>query len=109
MAYLQDYVFLDSNSTVTTSEPLTVNSKAETLKLSVTGTGTLAVTVEGKVSSLTSSFYSIGAIKLEDNTVVSEITAEGIYAVDVQGIAQVRIVNGGSAGDVTVIGVVAGR
>ena len=108
MAYLQNCIFLDSDSTVTTSEPLYVNSKAETLKLSVTGSGTLDVTVEGKIVSLAPSYYDIASVKLDDYTVVSKITAEGIYAVDVQGIAQVRIVNGGSAGDVTVIGVVVG-
>ena len=35
-----------------------------------------------------------------------DITAEGLYAVDVQGIKEVEIVNGGNAGDVTVFGVV---
>ena len=109
MAYLQHCIFLDTDSTVTTSVPLTINSKAETMKLSVEGAGTLDVTIEGKIVPLAPDYYDIAAVKLADYTVVAKIEAAGLYAVDVQGLAQVRIVNGGSAGDVTVVGVVVGQ
>ena len=106
MAYLQNFVFLDENSTVTTSNPLVINSSAETLKLSVAGSGTLNVTVKGKIDRDAADFYDMASVKLEDYSVVATITAEGLYAVDVQGIKEVEIVNGGNAGDVTVFGVV---
>ena len=108
MTYLQNFVFLDNNSTVTTSNPLIINSKASTLKLSVAGSGTIDVTVKGRIDRDTATYYDMAAIKLEDFTTVAKIVAEGLYAVDVEGIKEVEIVNGGSAGSVKVLGIVVG-
>lgn len=106
--YLQDFLFLDDQSTVTTSNTLIVNSKAETMKLSVEGNSTIDVTVKGKVNRDSADFYELGAIKLADFGTVASISEAGLYAVDVQGIKELQIVNGGNAGDVTVFGVVVG-
>ena len=104
--YLQDFVFLDDSSTTGTSNPLLVNSKAETIKLSVEGANTLDITVQGKVDIKSATFFDLAVINLSDFSTSESITASGLYAVDAQGIKEIRVVNGGTAGSVKVMGVV---
>lgn len=106
--YLQNFVFLDENSSSTTSNSLVVNSNAETLKLSVitlsSGT-TPSITVQGMVDRDAAQWFNLAVIKLADYSVASTITAEGIYAVDAQGVKELRVVSGTAAGSVKVMGV----
>ena len=106
--YLQNFVFLDENSSTTTSNPLVVNSKAETLKLSVISLSigvTPDVTVQGMVDRDANEWFNMGVIGLADYSVGSKITAEGIFAVDAQGIKEIRVVSGTAAATVKVMGV----
>ena len=96
--YLQDFVFLDAASVTTTSNPLIVNSKAETIKLSVEGASTIDVTVQGEVDRESDTYFNIAVINLSDFSTAEKITAAGIYAVDAQGIKEMRVVSAGAAG-----------
>jgi hypothetical protein len=105
MAYLQNFVFLDASSS-SASNTLVVNSKASVLKLSVSG-DSVNVTVKGRIDRQSDDFYDIAVTNLSDNTVVSSIKAAGLYSVDVMGIKEVEVTNGGEVGAVNVFGVVA--
>lgn len=104
--YLQNFLFLDVDSTTTTSNPLIVNSKAVSLKLSVEAEGTLDISVQGKVDRDSSSFFDLAIIDLSDFSKIETITEEGLYVVDVQGIKEIQVVNNDSATAVKVLGVV---
>lgn len=104
--YLQDFVFLDDTSVTTTSNPLIVNSKAETIKMSVESESTVDVTVQGKVDRESGTYFNLAVINLSDFSTAEKITAAGIYAVDAQGIKVMRVVSAGAAGSVKVMGVV---
>lgn len=106
--YLQNFVFLDENSTSTTSESLVVNSNAETLKLSVIALSsgvTPSITVQGMVDRVAGQWFNLAVVKLADYSVASTISAEGIYAVDAQGVKELRVTSSTAAGSVKVMGV----
>lgn len=104
--YLQDFVFLNDTSTDTTSNALVVNSKAETLKLSVEGASVSNLVVQGKVNRDSATFFDLAVINLSSFATAAKIENSGLYAVDVQGIKEVRVKHSGSAGGITVYGVV---
>lgn len=108
MAYLQQFVFLDSTSTSTTSNTLVINSSAETVKISVVSLSsgvTPAVTVQGMVDRDANEWFNLGVIDLSDFTAAATIAKEGIFAVDAQGVKDMRVVSGTAVGSVKVMGV----
>ena len=105
--YLQHFLFLDGNSTASSS-PLIVNSKGGTLKLSVEKLSNVSVdiTVKGKIDKASSTFFDIAVFKLADFSTITKINDEGLYAIDVNGISEIKLVNNGTAGSVKALGVV---
>ena len=109
MANLADFVFLDTGSTSTTSNTFYVPYGADTVVLQVTSGGTPDVTVKGKADRDNGSFETVGVISMADYSAAAKIEADGIYIVPAAGIREMQVVNGGSAGSVTVFGSAAGE
>lgn len=109
MANLADFVFLDSSSTVTTSNTFYVPYGADSVVIQATGAGTLNVTIKGKVDTENGDFIALASINQTDYSVAETITAAGIYSVAAGGIREMQVVNGGNAGDVTVFGAAIGE
>ena len=104
MANLADFVFLDENSSVTTSNTFYVPYDADEVVLQVTGDSTIDVTVQGKTDTENGDFVTLSVINHTGFSTGQKIEAEGIYSVMASGIRQMRIVNAQSAGSVTVFG-----
>lgn len=105
MAMLADFKFFDSNSTVTESNVLYLPPNAEELVVQATG-NSVDVDIEGKTDTENGDWASLALVKHEDYSLCSKIDAEAIYSAAVGGIRQIRAVNNGSAGDVTLYGTV---
>ena len=108
MASLADFVFLDTNSTVTTSNTFYLPYSTNEVWIQVTGSSTIDVTVQGKTDVENGSFATVGVIKSTDFQTAAKIEAAGIYIVPAAGIRQMQVVNAQSAGSVTVFGAAAG-
>ena len=104
MANLADFVFLDTNSTSTTSNTFYLPYDAGQVTLQVTGSSTIDVTVKGKADTENGDFETLSVIGCADYATAAKIEAAGIYVVPAAGIRQMQVVNGGSAGSVTVFG-----
>ena len=109
MAVLANFVFLDTNSTGTTSSIFYVPYGADSVVIQATGAGTLNVTIKGKADTENGDFIALAAINQTDYSVAESITASGIYSVAAGGIREMQVVNGGNAGDVTVFGAAIGE
>lgn len=109
MANLAEFVFLDSTSTSTTSNTFYVPYGADEVVLQVkAGSGSPNVTVKGKTDRENGDFVTLSAINQNGYSLVSTITANGIYSVAASGIREMQVVNGGSAGSVSVFGAAVG-
>lgn len=104
MANLADFVFLDTSSTVTTSNTFYLPYDTEQVTLQVTGSGTIDVTVQGKADVENGSFATVGVVKCADFQTAEKIEEAGIYIVPAAGIRQMQVVNAQAAGSVTVFG-----
>lgn len=104
MANLADFVFLDTGSTVTTSNTFYVPYDADEVVLQVTGDSTIDVTVQGKTDTENGDFITLSVINHTGFDTAAKIEAAGIYSVMAGGIRQMQVVNGQSAGSVTVFG-----
>ena len=104
MASLADFVFLDTSSSVTTSNTFFLPYDTSEVVIQVTGSSTIDVTVQGKADTENGSFATIGVIKCTDYSTASKIEAAGIYIVPAAGIRQMQVVNAQAAGSVTVLG-----
>ena len=104
MANLADFVFLDTSSTVTTSNTFYLPYDTSEVVIQVTGSSTIDVTVQGKADTENGSFATLGVIKLDSFESASKIEAAGIYLVPAGGIRQMQVVNAQAAGSVTVFG-----
>ena len=102
MANLADFVFLDSSSTVTTSNTFYVPYGASDVVLQVKDSGTPDVTVKAKVDRENGDFEAVGVIALSDYSTADKIEANGIYLVPAAGLREMRVVNGNAAGSVVV-------
>ena len=102
MANLADFVFLDTSSTVTTSNTFYLPYDTEQVTLQVTGSSTIDMTVQGKADTENGSFEDLGVIGCADFATASKIEAAGIYIVPAAGIRQMQVVNAQAAGSVTV-------
>lgn len=109
MALLANFVFLDTNSTGTTSNTFYVPYGADTVVMQVTGNGTLELTVKGKADTENGGFEPLAVIDMSDYSTAEKITAQGIYSVAASGIREMQVVNGGNAGSVTVFGAATGE
>lgn len=109
MANLADFVFLDSNSTGTTSNTFFVPYGADSVVLQVKSSGTPDVTVNGKVDKDNGDFEAIGVIDMSDYSTAETIGANGIYLVPASGIREMQVVSGEAAGSVTVFGSAVGE
>lgn len=109
MAVLANFVFLDTNSTDTTSSTFYVPYGADTVVVQATGASTLDVTIKGKADTENGSFIALAAVNQTDYSVAESITAAGIYSVAAGGIREMQVVNGNSAGSVTVFGAAIGE
>lgn len=104
MANLADFVFLDTNSTSTTSNTFYIPYDAGQVTLQVSGSSTIDVTVQGKTDTENGSFETLSVIGCADYQTAEKIEAAGIYIVPAAGIRQMQVVSGGAAGSVTVFG-----
>lgn len=105
MANLADFVFLDTNSTSTTSNTFYLPYDTNQVVLQVTGDSTIDVTVKGKADAENGDFVDLSVINQTGFDTANKIEAEGIYIVPAAGIRQMQIENGQSAGSVTVFGI----
>lgn len=109
MANLAEFVFLDATSTSTTSNTFYVPYGADEVTIQVkAASGSADITVKGKTDRENGEFVTISAINLSGYSLVSKITENGIYCVAASGIREMQIVNGGTAGSVTVFGAAVG-
>lgn len=109
MANLADFVFLDSSSTVTTSNTFYVPYGASEVVLQVKSSGTPDITVKGKVDKDNGDFETVGVIDMSDYSTAETIGANGLFLVPAAGIREMQVVNGGAAGSVTVFGSAVGE
>lgn len=109
MANLAEFVFLDSSSAATTSNTFYVPYGADEVVLQVKSSGTPDVTVKGKTDRENGDFVTLSAINQTGYKLVDKIEANGIYSVAASGIREMQVVNGGSAGSVTVFGAAVGE
>ena len=109
MASLADFVFLDANSTSTTSNTFYVPYGADEVVVQVKISGTPDVTIKGKTDTENGEFVALAVINRSDFSTGEKITANGIYSVSASGIRQMQAVNGGAAGSVTVFGAAVGE
>lgn len=99
----QNFIFLDSNSTSTTSNVLS-NFNGVSLILEVTGTVT-GVTVQGGANPNTSDWGNLAVIDNSSLSVITTgITVTGTYLIPISGLSRIRVINSGTAGEVTVFG-----
>lgn len=102
---LQDFVFLDENDSTGESNPLNCMG-AKRLMISVdsdAGT-TIDLDVTGNVDFTSDTYFTLGVTNVEDGTLANNITANGIYTVDVNGIGRVKIANNETPGESIVFG-----
>jgi len=104
MANLADFVFLDTSSTVTTSNTFYLPYDTNEVIVQATGSGTIDITVQGKADAENGSFADLSVIKCAGFDTADKIEAAGIYIVPAAGIRQMQVVNGQAAGSVTVFG-----
>lgn len=101
------FKFLTAVTTTASSNTFT-NSICDGLTLQITGThGGATILVEGQVSpdSTLTNWIALSAINLNDFSVTSSITTNGIYQIGVAGISQIRVrVSAISSGNVTAFG-----
>ena len=109
MANLADFVFLDAGSASTTSNTFYVPYGADEVVLQVKSSGSPDVTVQGKTDRDNGDWVNMAVIGRSDFNLAEKITANGIYSVAVSGIREMQVVNGGSAGSVTVFGAAVGE
>lgn len=109
MANLADFVFLDTSSTSTTSSTFYVPYGADEVVIQVKDSGTPDVTVKGKADRENGDFVTLSAINQTGYKVVDKIETNGIYSVSASGIREMQVVNGNSAGSVTVFGAAVGE
>lgn len=109
MASLASFVFLNTSSTTTTSSTFYVPYGAEEVVLQVKSSGTPDITVKGKVDRENGDFVTLSAINMTGYQTVDKIAVNGIYSVAASGIREMQVVNGGSAGSVTVFGEATGE
>lgn len=102
---LSDFVLLDANSGAN-SNPWYMPPEATQVTLQVHGAESL--NVMGIVDEVEGEAASLSAINLADFSIVSEITADGIYAIGVSGIKAIAVTNNGTEGAVKVFGVCVG-
>lgn len=104
----QDFLFLDSTSG-TYSNELAIIPESEEMTLHVEAlSGTPNLTIQGKTDAL-GNWQTIGAVKLSDYSVVSAVSANGIYSIPVAGVQRVRIHNSGTAGTIKAYGRITGN
>ena len=102
---IANFVFFDENSTSSTSNVLSNPSSASTMTLEVYG-NSFNLTVEGRADFQgEDNWHELGIIGLKSYDVLSSITEEGIYAIPMDGISQIRLVNSGSVGSFKAFGV----
>lgn len=102
---IANFVFFDENSTSSTSNVLSNPSSASTMTLEVYGSS-FNLTVEGRADFQgEDNWHELGIIGLKSYDVLSSITEEGIYAISMDGISQIRLVNSGSVGSFKAFGV----
>lgn len=109
MAVLANFVFLDTSSTDTTSSTFYLPYGADTVVVQTSGAGAMSVTVKGKADVENGGFVALAAVSQTDYSVKETITTAGIYSVAASGIREMQVVNGGSAGSVTVFGAAIGE
>ena len=109
MANLAEFVFLNASSASTTSNTFYVPYGADEVVLQVKSSGTPDVTIKGKTDRENGDFVTLSVINLTGYEVSEKITANGIYSVAAGGIREMQVVNGGSAGSVTVFGAAVGE
>ena len=102
---IANFVFFDENSTSSTSNVLSNPSSASTMTLEVYGSS-FNLTVEGRADFQgEDNWHELGIIGLKNYDVLASITEEGIYAIPMDGISQIRLVNSGSVGSFKAFGV----
>ena len=100
-----NFVFFDENSTSSTSNVLSNPSNASTMTLEVSGSS-FNLKVEGRADFQgEDNWHELGIIGLKDYSVLSSISEEGIYAIPMDGISQIRLINSGSVGSFKAFGV----
>lgn len=106
MANLADFVFLDENSTTTTSNELSVPYGADELVLQITAVGgaSVDVTVQGKADKENGDWTALSVLNHTGYAMTAKATAVGIYSIAANGIKLMRVVSGGSAGSVIAFG-----
>lgn len=109
MAVLANFVFLDSSSTVTTSNTFYVPYGADEVVVQVKSSGTPDVTIKGKTDTENGDFVALAVISRSDMSLSEKIGANGIFSVAASGIREMQAVNGGAAGSVVVFGAAVGE
>lgn len=102
---VQDVTLLPQNNTVPgpgTAQPI---KGFKTLRLEVWGTGTFTVQIQVNNSSGSGTYYPVQVVNLSTMTALSNITAAGIYDIDVSGFSNVQAnVTAISGGNVNAVG-----
>lgn len=104
-ANIQEFMFLDENSTSTTSGEFEVGGGFQTLSLSVYSASSVSVTVQCLLTDGSTTWMNVAAVDSKTSESATTITANGIYNVDATGVDKFRVINGGTAGSVKVFGV----
>lgn len=98
-------MFLDENSTSTTSGEFEVGGGFQTLSLSVYSASSVSVTVQCLLTDGSTTWMNVAVVASKTSLSASTITTNGIYNVDATGVDKFRVVNGNAAGSVQVFGV----
>ena len=80
------------NATTATESQVTVNKTSETLYIDVSGTASACeIIVLGLADRAGSNWQPLGVINVADYSIMNKITAKGLYAVLIEGIAEFKL------------------
>lgn len=90
MKILEDYTFFTNTTSSGTSESFKNACCGQHLILEVTGDNTVVdITVNATVKNITTTPFPVAITKLSDKTIVSTITSNGLYMVDIGGLTNI--------------------
>ena len=101
---INNYLFFDSATTAISSDVVD-NVRGDLLVVEVHGTATaLDINVQGLID-INNTAYSDISWKMSDGTTGTDITAKGIYLINISGVSKIKIaINSISGGNVTIFG-----
>ena len=104
------FLFLDENDTSGESNVFYCAEGGKiTVQATKVGTTTLDLSIQGITDVENGEFTDLALVNLSSGETAASIDDEGLFRVDLSGIAQIKVKNNGTAGNCKVFGIITSR